>query len=124
MLLDKGDIYHKHVWRQWFASAAGRVPVGVDGSCTSLSSIDSIGTQAACSRFMDVKSPMSEILDHPLAYQILYSHNVHVPPGNEDELDDLFKPFLIPRRVQVAWGARDRGQPCVQTVASVVETAI
>ena len=104
MLMSKGEIYHTHVWRQWFASAAGRLPVGLNSSCTSLSSFDSIETQAACSRFMDVEMPMSEILDDPLAYQILFNIYVHVPPGKEDEVDDLFRPFVIPRRVQVAWG--------------------
>lgn len=104
MMMSKGEIHHTHVWRQWFASAAGRLPVGLDSSCTSLSSIDSAETQAACSKFMDVKIPMSEILDDPLAHQILFNLYVHVPPGSEDELDDLFRPFVIPRRVKVAWG--------------------
>jgi hypothetical protein len=104
MMMSKGEIHHTHVWRQWFASAAGRLPVGLDSSCTSLSSIDSTETQAACSKFMDVKIPMSEILDDPLAHQILFNLYVHVPPGSEDELDDLFRPFVIPRRVKVAWG--------------------
>lgn len=100
MMMSKGEIHHTHVWRQWFASAAGRLPVGLDSSCTSLSA----ETQAACSKFMDVKIPMSEILDDPLAHQILFNLYVHVPPGSEDELDDLFRPFVIPRRVKVAWG--------------------
>ena len=105
MLMAKGEMYHTDVWRQWFASAAGRVPVGLDSSCASLSSVQSIETQDACASFMDtVHMPMSEILDDPLAYQVLFSLYVHVPPGNEGELDDFFRPFLIPRRVEVAWG--------------------
>ena len=110
LLMAKGSLHHSSFWRQWFASAAGRIPVVVDGSCAVASSVESAGTQEACGSFlagrrsMPSMPSMPSILDDPIAHQLLFNVYVHVPTGNEDQLDALFRPYLIPRRVVVEWG--------------------
>ena len=104
MLMAKGELHHALLWRQWFASAAGRLPVGLENSCTRTDSVESAHTKEACATFFETDKSMIDVLDNPLAHQILFNLYVHVLPGNEDEVDDLFRPYLVPRRVAVAWG--------------------
>jgi hypothetical protein len=104
MLMTKGSIHHHAVWRQWFASAAGKIPIDKQASC-SMVDIDTV--PEACGFLTDIANgdvSTLDILDDPLKFQTIFNVYVHVPPGNENELEPLFRPHVIPRRVNVEWG--------------------
>lgn len=106
MILAKGNIHHHLLWRQWFASAAGRIPKS--HVCDSNNMFAPPQTEAFRDGFYDdvcskVKDPMIDFED-PMSYQVLFSLYVHVPPGGEHFLDSFFRKYLISRQVKVEWG--------------------
>ena len=106
MFLAKGNIHHHGLWRQWFASAAGRVEKVK--ACDSAGDLSLKGTEKFVNDYYEdvcekVKHPVIDFED-PIQYQVLFSLYVHVPPGNEKYLDSFFSKYLIPRQVHVEWG--------------------
>jgi hypothetical protein len=106
MFLAKGNIHHHGLWRQWFASAAGRVEKVK--ACDSSGDLSLKGTEKFVNDYYEdvcekVKHPVIDFED-PMQYQVLFSLYVHVPPGNEKYLDSFFSKYLIPRQVHVEWG--------------------
>lgn len=106
MILAKGNIHHHALWRQWFASAAGRVPKS--SACDDTGRLNMSNTEAFVDGFYEdvctkLKNPVIDF-DDPIPYQILFSLYVHVPPGGEQHLDPFFRKYLISRQVKVEWG--------------------
>ena len=105
MILAKGNIHHHVLWRQWLASAAGKVPKSnvCDGETFDMSRTEAFVDgfyEDVCSK---VKNPVIDF-DDPMAYQVLFSLYVHVQPGGEKYLDSFFRKYLISRQVRVEWG--------------------
>lgn len=105
MILAKGNIPHHLLWRQWFASAAGKVPKSnvCHGNTFGMSETEAFVDgfyEDVCSK---LKIPVLDF-DDPMPYQILFSLYVHVPPGGEKYLDPFFRKYLISRQVKVEWG--------------------
>lgn len=95
LFLSKGVIHHHLFWRQWFASAAGKIPR--EKGC---SSDGRVIEDSACQHVLNPEFHF----DDPVQYQVLFSLYVHAPPGMERHMDSFFRKYLIPRQVQVAWG--------------------
>ena len=95
LFLSKGVMHHHLFWRQWFASAAGKIP-REKGCRTDGRVIE----DPACQHIV-----YSEFhFDDPVQHQVLFSLYVHAPPGTEQNLDSFFRKYLIPKQVKVAWG--------------------
>ena len=93
LFLSKGTLHHTRVWQAWFASAGRYIPVEY--------------CRSPLPETCRVKFEQNIDFEDPLDQQCLFSVYLHVPPGAEEQLEDMWRKRLISRRIQPKWGTHE-----------------